>query len=181
MEEAFEALDAAVPEGWRVELIEGDIHVVPPANAGHERIVEKITEQAIVARHEAKRDQELRLWHGIGLLVPGASPTGRVVPDLIVSPADAFDDDVDFHPPTPVHMVGEITRQSTGTVDRTAKLRDYARAGIPHNLLVDRDAGTTTLFSEPEGEAYARQVVVKLSGKLELPEPLGFVLDTSEF
>ncbi|MEU6854887.1 hypothetical protein ABZ901_33755 [Actinacidiphila alni] len=46
---------------------------------------------------------------------------------------------------------------------------------------VDREADTAALFSEPEGEAYGRRVSVKLSGKLELPEPLGSVLDTGEF
>jgi Uma2 family endonuclease len=183
VEDAFAAFDAAAPEGWRVELIEGEIRVVPLANAGHERIIAKITEQTIIRRHEAKPSGErLRLWYGVGLLIPGASPGGKAIPDLVITPEDAFDDEVHFHPPAQVLLVAEVTSRSTGDIDRKAKLLGYARAGIPQYLLIDRDADTATLFSEPEGEVYNRQVAVTLSsGKLELPEPLGFVLDTSEF
>lgn len=177
VEEAFDAIDASLPEGWRVELIEGEIHVVPPANGEHEEIVTEIAEQVTAGRHE----KALRTYQGIGLHIPDASHTGKVIPDLTIAPKGSFADRGDYHDPTQVLLVGEVTSRSTGDADRKGKLRGYARARIPHYLLIDREADTATLFSEPEGEAYTRQVVIKLSGKLELPEPLGFVLDTGEF
>ncbi|MGO4427772.1 Uma2 family endonuclease, partial [Streptomyces sp. MCAF7] len=45
VEDAFVALSAAAPEGWRVELVEGRIHVAPPANGGHVEIVSELTGQ----------------------------------------------------------------------------------------------------------------------------------------
>jgi Uma2 family endonuclease len=175
VEEAFDAIDASLPEGWRVELIEGEIHVVPPANGEHEEIVSEITGQFRDHRKDLAR------YTGIGLRLPGGSSGDRVIPDVAIAPKGSFADDQEYHAPTGVLLVAEITSRSTGDSDRKGKLRGYARAGIPHYLLIDREAETATLFSEPEGEAYVRQVVVKLSGKLELPEPLGFVLDTGEF
>jgi Uma2 family endonuclease len=175
VEEAFEVFDAAAPEGWRVELVEGDIRVTPPANGEHEEIVAEIVEQ--VRDHR----KEFRSYTGVGLLLPGGPPGDKVVPDLVVAPKGTFANEQEYHAPTDIVLVGEVTSRSTGDRDRKAKLHSYARAGIPHYLLIDRDANSATLFSKPDGKTYSRQVVVALSNKLELPDPLGFVLDTSEF
>ncbi|WP_432013678.1 Uma2 family endonuclease [Streptomyces cucumeris] len=175
VEDAFEALSAAAPEGWRVELIEGEIHVVPPANGEHEEIVSEVSGQ--VRDHR----KDLGRYTGIGLLVPGASPAGRVVPDLVVAPKGSFSDALEYHAPGPAMLVGEVTSPSTADNDRGPKLRGYARSGIPFYLLIDRGRGQAVLHSLPTGTRYTRKVEVDLSQPLSLPEPLGFDLDTSEF
>lgn len=174
-EEAFAAVGATAPEGWRVELIEGEIRVVPLDDGKHAEIVSEITGQM--------HDQHtgLRSYRGIGLRLPREPFEDKVIADLVVAPKRSLADHEHYHPPGIALLVAEVTSRSTGDSDRKGKLRGYARAGIPHYLLIDREADTATLFSEPEGETYVRRVSVKLSGKLELPEPLGFVLDTSEF
>ncbi|MCP3822064.1 Uma2 family endonuclease [Streptomyces sp. A3M-1-3] len=175
VEEAFEALSAAAPEGWRVELIEGEIHVVPPANGEHEEIVSELSGQV----RDHRRD--LGRFTGVGLLVPGASPTGKVVPDLVIAPKGSFSDQLEYHDPGPVMLVGEVTSDSTADNDRGPKLRGYARAGIPFYLLVDREKGHVILYTEPSGERYTRDVGVEISKTITLPEPFGFDLDTGEF
>ncbi|MFH8349010.1 hypothetical protein [Streptomyces sp. NPDC018045] len=85
VEEAFEALNAAAPEGWRVELIEGSIRVVPPANGEHEEIVAEVADRVTGRR----KDATLRTRTGLGLKVPGASVTGMVVPDPVIAPRAA--------------------------------------------------------------------------------------------
>ncbi|MGH3312418.1 MAG: Uma2 family endonuclease [Streptomyces sp.] len=175
VENAFDALSAAAPEGWRVELIEGEIHVVPPANGEHEEIVSEVTGQ--VRDHR----KELGRYTGLGLFVPDASPTGKVVPDLVIAPKGSFGDKKEYHDPAPVILVGEVTSRSTGYQDRGPKLRGYARAGIPCYLLIDREAGEVIVYSEPSVEQYTRKSEAMLSKKIALPEPLGFELDTSEF
>lgn len=179
VENAFEALSAAAPEGWRVELIEGEIHVVPPAKGRHEEMVTEVADQVSGRR----KDERLRTRTGVGLTVPGASSSGRVVPDLVIAPKGAFDDEWEYHDPSAVMLVGEVTSPSTAANDRGPKCRGYARAGIPFYLLVDREAGKVTLFSEPsrKGARYTRDVTVEISKTLHLPDPLGFDLDTSEF
>ncbi|OKI07306.1 hypothetical protein A6A06_35915 [Streptomyces sp. CB02923] len=175
--DAFEALSAAAPEGWRVELIEGEIHVVPPANGEHEEIVAEVADQVSGRRKDAK----LRTRTGLGLNVPGASLTGKVVPDLVIAPKGSFGDALEYHDPSPVMLVGEVTSQSTAQNDRGPKLRGYARAGIPFYLLVDREAQQVTLYSEPVGPVYTRETAVALSKTIALPAPFDFEIDTGEF
>lgn len=175
VEAAFEAFDAAAPEGWRVELTEGKIHVVPPANGEQEEIVSEVTGQVRDHRKDHGR------YTGIGLDVPDASLTGKVVPDLVIAPKGSCADDQRYHDPAPVVLVGEVTSESTAVNDRGPKLRGYARAGIPCYLLIDREAGTVIVYSEPSEDRYTRAAEIEISKTVALPEPLGFDLDTSQF
>ncbi|GAA0904886.1 Uma2 family endonuclease [Streptomyces thermoalcalitolerans] len=174
-EEAFEVFSAAAPEGWRVELIEGDIHVTPPANGEHEEIVSELSGQ--VRDHR----KDLGRYTGIGLFVPGASKSGKVEPDLVLAPKGSFADQEEYHDPSPVLMVVEVTSPSTGDNDRRKKILGYARAGIPVYLLIDREAGQVVVHSQPEGDKYTSRVAYELSAVVPLPEPLGFDLDTGQF
>ncbi|WP_461035905.1 Uma2 family endonuclease [Streptomyces mayteni] len=176
-ETAFEAFSAAAPKGWRVELIDEEIHVTPPANGDHESILAEIVRETTIR----SKDQTLRMFTGVGLRLWGVDPGGRVIPDLVVAPRGSFATFDEYHDPGPVVLIAEITSKSTGDKDRGVKLSAYARARIPHYLLVDREAGTAALHSEPAESRYARQVVVALSEKLFLPDPLGFELDTAAF
>lgn len=175
VEEAFDMFSAAAPEGWRVELTEGEIHVTPPANGEHEEIVSEITGQ--VRDHR----KDLGRYTGIGLFVPGASVSGKVEPDIVLAPKGSFSDKAEYHDPAPVQLVAEVTSRSTAGNDRIKKIRGYARAGIPVYLLIDRDAQQAVLCTEPAGEDYGDKVTYKLGETVPLPEPLGFDLDTSEF
>jgi Uma2 family endonuclease len=175
--EAFDVFSAAAPEGWRVELIEGDIHVTPPANGEHEEIVSETVDQ--VARR--RRDPNLRSYTGIGLRVPGASQSGKVEPDLLLAPKGSFADEETYHDPAPALLVAEVTSPSTGDNDRRKKILGYARAGIPVYLLIDRESGKVVVHAQPEGDKYTSTVAYDLSAVVPLPEPLGFELDTGQF
>ncbi|WP_369199614.1 Uma2 family endonuclease [Streptomyces sp. PU-14G] len=177
VEDAFDAMSAAAPKGWRVELIEGEIHLVPPAHGNHEEVVSEIGEQVVSRRREAS----LRTYFGIGLTLPGDTPEGRVEPDLVLAPKGSFDDDVRWHDPAPVLLVGEVTSPSTAAKDRGPKARGFARAGIPCYLLIDREAEEVRVHTDPEGEKYTQIAIVPLGKTIALPDPLGFDLDTAEF
>ncbi|WP_327700209.1 Uma2 family endonuclease [Streptomyces sp. NBC_00459] len=175
VEQAFELFSAAAPEGWRVELVEGEIYVVPPANGEHEEIVSELSGQ--VRDH----NKGLGRYTGIGLNVPGASETGHVIPDLVVAPKGSFDDREEWHDAAPVLLVAEVTSESTAARDRDKKIRGYARADIPVYLLIDREEGEVLVYSEPSGDDYAKSLKHKLGLTVPLPAPLGFELDTAEF
>ncbi|MFD8967437.1 Uma2 family endonuclease [Streptomyces sp. NPDC059568] len=177
VEAAFDVFDAVAPEGWRVELIEGEIHVRPPANGEHEEIVSELSGQVT----ERRKDPRLRSYTGLGLYVPGASVSGKIVPDLVIAPKGSFTDELEYHDPSPVLFIAEVTSRSTGDNDRVKKVRGYARAGIPVYLLIDREAGQAVLCTVPVGEEYTRKVPYKISESVPLPEPLGFEIDTGEF
>lgn len=175
VETAFERISAAAPRGWRVELIEGEIYVTPPANGEHEEFVSELSGQV--------RDHDKRLgrYTGIGLNVPGASDTGHVIPDLTIAPKGSFHNQEEWHDASPVLLVAEVTSTSTADRDRVKKIRGYARAGIPVYLLIDREEGEVTVYSEPSGDDYAKGPKHKLGLTVPLPAPLGFDLDTAEF
>ncbi|MFD9327243.1 Uma2 family endonuclease [Streptomyces sp. NPDC060065] len=177
VEQAFELFSAAAPEGWRVELVEGEIYVSPPANGEHEEIVSEIVDQ--VAERRATRT--LRSYTGIGLNVPGASETGHVIPDLAIASKGSFDDEEEWHAPSAVLLVAEVTSTSTADRDREKKIHGYARAGIPVYLLIDREEAEVTVYSDPSGDGYAKGPKHKLGLTVPLPAPLGFELDTKEF
>ncbi|WP_405723933.1 Uma2 family endonuclease [Streptomyces sp. NBC_01537] len=175
LEDTFDRVSATVPEGWRVELIEGEIHVRPPVDSEHEEIISELTGQ--VRDHR----KDLTRFTNIGLRIPGASMSGKVIPDVVIVPKRSYPFEVEYYDPSPVVLVAEVTSRSTGDRDRGAKLRGYARAGIPAYLLIDRAAGIVTLYTQPRGERYAIRAEVEISQVITLPEPLGFDLDTSEF
>lgn len=64
--QAFELFSAAAPEGWRVEIVEGEICVSPPGNGEHAEIVSEAAGQVI----DRRNDPSLRPCTGIGLKIP---------------------------------------------------------------------------------------------------------------
>ncbi|MEU7075492.1 Uma2 family endonuclease [Streptomyces narbonensis] len=177
VQETFELFSAMAPKGWRVELIEGEIHVVPPANGEHEEIVTEVVEQVIARRV----DRELRNFTGIGLSLPGTVDTVRVIPDLVIAPKGSFDDQQEWHAADPVLLAAEVTSSSTAIRDRVQKIQAYAPAGIPVYLLIDREAGEAVVCSEASGDDFGHKSIHKLGTVVPLPGPLGFELDTSAF
>ncbi|WP_233526272.1 Uma2 family endonuclease [Actinomadura spongiicola] len=137
--EGFLALDT--PEGFRAELIDGEIVVTPPPVGDHEHCVAPIIEQII--RNSAI---ELECSGNKGLRVPGVDghPDNRVIPDItfVCAERDAFRGAPAWMPAADdtVIMVVEVT-SARPERDRVAKRNGYARAGIPFYLLVDPERG----------------------------------------
>ena len=175
--EGFLALDT--PEGFRAELIEGEIVVTPPPDGDHEDYIGMIVSQVI--RHSLT-DMQFSGNKGLTLKdVPG-SPRDHVIPDATFAPFQArlFRGAASWMPCGGVAMVLEVTC-TRPKADRETKRRCYAHGGIPLYLLVDRDASAVTLFSEPEGRDYLQSRTAPFGKPLPLPEPFGFDLDTAEF
>jgi Uma2 family endonuclease len=82
-----------------------------------------------------------------------------------------------------VLMAVEITSydSDTHTHDRVEKPRVYAEAGIPVYLLIDRENLSTLVHTDPDPEDGYRDIhVIRLGGKVALPNPVGIELDTEE-
>ncbi|MER8047136.1 Uma2 family endonuclease [Streptomyces sp. NPDC094032] len=174
--EGFLALKT--PEGFRAELIEGEIVVTPPPDRDHEKYISRIARQVI------KRSLvDMDLSGNKGLRLTGAvGHTGDcVIPDITFAPVDRdlFADADAWMPSDGVAMVLEVT-STRANKDREAKRRSYARAAIPFYLLVDRDDSTITLFSDPDHGDYREQHRVPFGKPLALPAPFGFDLETAD-
>jgi Uma2 family endonuclease len=77
-------------------------------------------------------------------------------------------------------MAVEVTSHDVDTNerDRLEKPRAYAESGIPVYLLVDREAGEVTVYSEPVEGAYQERHSAALGKTVTLPDPVGLTLDT---
>jgi Uma2 family endonuclease len=70
-----------------------------------------------------------------------------------------------------ISMVVEVTSSSLDH-DRNGKRGGYAAAKIPLYLLVDRQEGQVTLFSDPVRNDYATQAQAPFGGSIKLPPPV---------
>ncbi|MFD5268582.1 Uma2 family endonuclease [Streptomyces sp. NPDC058335] len=175
--EGFLALDT--PEGFRAELVEGEIVVTPPPDGDHEKYISRIVRQVI---KRSGTDMDVSGNKGLKLRSGGACPKNHVVPDATFAALDLdlFGNAGPWMPCDGVAMVLEVT-STKPTADREAKRRCYARGGIPRYLLVDRDTSQVTLFSDPMHDDYREHTTLPFGKPLTLPEPFAFDLETADF
>ncbi|MFE7890613.1 Uma2 family endonuclease [Streptomyces sp. NPDC057412] len=174
--EGFLALHT--PEGFRAELVEGEIVVTPPPDGDHEDCIGLIVEQVILnsrTRMQFAGTKGLVLGRGEGF------PRDRVIPDGTFAPRDRrlYRGADPWMPCDGVSMVLEVTSTKPRS-DREAKRRCYARAGLPLYLLVDREESSITLFSDPGTDDYRGRCTRPLGKPLTLPAPFAFELETTD-
>ncbi|MER6223339.1 Uma2 family endonuclease [Streptomyces sp. 900105755] len=158
----------------RLEFINGRIGVKRVADGDHNTIVVWLSKRCMRAR------PDLDLYQGQGLKVEKYRG-GRARPDAVLVPEDHFAGHGEWADPDGVLLVFEVTSYDSDTDrrDRHEKPLAYGAAGIPFYLLIDRDACTAKLYSDPEPDVgYGNCRTVPFGVALVLPEPLGIELDT---
>ncbi|MCX4584493.1 Uma2 family endonuclease [Streptomyces sp. NBC_01481] len=171
-----------VPEGWRAEIDEGLITLVPPPDDGHNLIAEQV--------HWALRNAAPEGWgvyQTLGLFIYRLERL--YIPDLVVVPKKLLAERAKKKEKAPLAaaeaaLAVEITSKSNASHDRSSKLSAYASGAVPLYLLIDRyDEGgpSVTLFSEPRNGMYRTGLRKPFGEPVPLPEPFSTELDTSEF
>ncbi len=167
------------PEGFRAELIDGEIVLTPPPDGDHEDALARIVTQVI---RRSRTDMDFSGNKGLKLKSGGACPKNHVIPDGTFAPTELrlYRGADPWMPCDGVAMVVEVT-STKPQADREAKRRCYALGGIPLYLLVDRETSSITLFGDPEGDEYRERCTRPLGKSLTLPGPFAFDLDTADF
>ncbi|GAA2783524.1 Uma2 family endonuclease [Kitasatospora sp. CM 4170] len=167
------------PEGFRAELIEGEIIVAPPPDGDHEDYVGLLIDQ--VGRC-SKVHMQVSGGKGLRLVSGGVCPKNHVIPDVTFAPMELrlFRGAPSWMDPDGVSMVAEVTSGKPDQ-DRIAKRHCYARAGIPLYLLIDREKSQVSVFSKPHRDEYTEVHLAPFGELLALPDPFGFDLDTKPF
>jgi Uma2 family endonuclease len=135
----------AVPENLVAEIIDGALETHPRPRPRHARATARLTRQLTNRYEEGEGDHggwifmiEPELHLGPHVVVPDLA--GWRAERLTAEPDDAF---IDIEP----DWVCEILSPSTVRLDRGAKRRIYADAGVGHLWLLDPLEGTLEAFA----------------------------------
>ncbi|MFC8130418.1 Uma2 family endonuclease [Streptomyces sp. NPDC057302] len=165
-------------EGVRLEFVNGRIGVKNVPDGDHVEIVTWLQEQCMQHR------PDLSLYSAEHGLTIGTYRKGRARPDSSLAPKGYFKGRRDWADASGVLMTVEVTSHDADTHrrDREEKPAAYAAAGIPVYLLIDREFGKLVVHSGPDAQtgAYTDVHELRLGSAVDLPDPVGFKLDTAE-
>ncbi|MGW2369524.1 Uma2 family endonuclease [Streptomyces sp. NPDC001667] len=162
----------ALPEGFKAEL-SGDLLVVQaPPSAAHQLNLSKIRRQ-----FDAHTPTGYIDTGNTDLASPRTAKVRN--PDLTYLPEEAMAT-TDSSVAAELALIAvEVVSPSNPENDWVGKLRDYPLMGIPLYLVVDARQKTVTLFSEVENGRYRLREDADFGETVHIPEPFGFILDTS--
>lgn len=164
-----------VPEGFKVEVVEGTIVMSPTPSKKHGAVVRRLDRQLIPQLPEdrvAEQNYSIEALEGEDF----ASP------DLLVVPVAVEEEDGWLVEPDAVDCVVEVVSPSNHTNDTKVKPSLYARWRIPVYLIIDPRNGTTRVYWDPQGGEYRAHHDTEFGDEVVLPEPLKDVrIDTSVF
>ena len=160
-----------LPPDVRVELVDGEIKRMPPIHPPHASIVHRLN--AVLARK----------LHGnvvVGIQSPiRLDDFNEPQPDVTV--LRFRDDYYGSSHPTPADVLLAIEVADTSLrYDRDEKMPRYGRAGVPESWLVDVQAGTITVFTQPHAGGYGQERVVTRGQELVSSAVEGLRLQVDE-
>ncbi len=170
--EFFENLE--VPEGWRVELLRGDIVMMASPDRVHNWIVQDVQDQIPRDRWDRLQTQDID--------IPGEP--SEPVPDLVVYERGIITGPGRLIPAPAVTLLLEVVSKTSASRDYTDKKSIYAAGQVPAYLIIDPFDAKCVLLTEPTGAGAGADYSVRRTTKFGDPLPLdvlGITLDTSGF
>ncbi|MCC3780013.1 Uma2 family endonuclease [Streptomyces sp. UNOB3_S3] len=161
-------------EGFRIELLRGNIVMMAGPDRVHNMIVESVIDQI-------PRDR----WHRMAtqdIAIPGEDSEPQ--PDLVVIERGAFEGPGRLVPASAAMLLLEVVSKYSAHADYKIKRSMYAAGQVPAYLVVDPFAAKCVLLTEPVGAGEGADYTVERTTKFGDPVPLdmvGVTLDTTEF
>ncbi|WP_079122771.1 Uma2 family endonuclease [Streptomyces abyssalis] len=175
LDDLFERLERMpVPEGYKVEIVEGSVHTSPQRRT-HWKIIRKVLRQL-----EGHLGEEAEIDSDVRIDFPGH--LNGFAPDLVKIADGATPDSRGLFSPNDIELVVEVISRSTAANDYGPKLRTYASSGVPAYLIVDPYVGRSRLFTHPKDGDYGRDLTVDFGEEIDLSDtPVGLTLSTENF
>jgi Uma2 family endonuclease len=168
----FEGLP--VPEGYKAELLRGDIVMMAGPDLVHNEIIESVQDQIPRSRWKRLQTQDIAL--------PGE--TSEPQPDLVVMKRDVGPPSGRLVPAEQVTLLVEVVSRTSIDRDYGEKRSIYAAGRVPAYLIIDPMAAQCVLLTEPKGEGEAADYQVEKAVTFGLPVALDVLdveLDTGDF
>lgn len=175
LDEMFERLEKMpVPEGHKVEVVEGAVYMSPQRDTRWEII------RRIVRALEDRFGMDVKVLSDIRIDFPGHE--NGFCPD-VAKLADAAEKDGDGHwRHEDVEFVAEVISKSTAASDYGPKKTAYATAEVPVYLIVDPYQGRCRVFTHPKDGDYATETKTAFGEDLDLTGTVvGLALATAGF
>ncbi|WBB58594.1 Uma2 family endonuclease [Streptomyces sp. WMMC500] len=162
-----------VPEGYKVEIVEGKICMSPQRHT-HWEITLAIIEQ-LRGQYPRKRiASDVRIDYP-GYLNGFASDVTALAENAVRGRRGRWR-------PQDVEFVAEVISRTTATNDYGPKKAAYATAGVPVYLIADPYTGKCHLYKVPRDGEYRSELTLDFGEQIDLTDtPVGLKLSTDEF
>ncbi|MER8000683.1 MULTISPECIES: Uma2 family endonuclease [unclassified Streptomyces] len=174
LDKMFETLEKMpVPEGIKVEIVEGNIFMSPQRDT-HWTITLDIIRQldGTYAYNKIKSDVRFDF--------PGH--LNGFACDVVALSKDATMDAKKHWHYSDIEFVAEVISKGTAANDYGPKKATYAAAGVPVYVIADPYTGRCHVYTEPKGDEYSTELTVAFGTDIDLTgTPVGLTLKTGEF
>ncbi|MFF4630226.1 Uma2 family endonuclease [Streptomyces griseorubiginosus] len=174
LDEMFERLETMpVPEGYKVEIVEGTVYMSPQRDT-HWEIILDIVEQLRTKYPRQRVKSDVRIDYP-GHLNGFATDVTVVAEGAVKTESGHWSyEDVEF--------VAEVISKGTAANDYGPKKTAYATAEVPVYVIADPYQGRCHIYTDPKGSDYEVETKVAFGKDVDLTAtPLGLTLKTDEF
>ncbi|MCQ8191533.1 Uma2 family endonuclease [Streptomyces rugosispiralis] len=175
LDEMFDWLERShVPEGYKVEVVEGAVFMSPQRDV-HWSIIRRI-----VRALEDRFGMDVKVLSDVRIDFPGCK--NGFAPDVVKVSQNAAKTDQGRWRSEDVEFVAEVISKDTAGNDYGPKKVAYAEAGVPVYLIADPYTGKCHLFTEPKEGDYLSELSVHFGKELDLTgTAVDLMLKTDDF
>ncbi|KUN21226.1 hypothetical protein AQJ23_30270 [Streptomyces antibioticus] len=175
LDEWFERLERMpVPEGFRVEIVGGNVHMTPQRNT-HWQIIRRI-----LWALEDRFGREVMVLTDVRIDFPGHE--NGFCPDVAMLKDSAQEDGEGRWKYQDVTFVAEVISKGTAANDYDPKKTAYAVAEVPLYLIADPYQGRCHVYTHPKDGAYTTETRVDFGGEIDLTGTvIDLILKTDDF
>ncbi|MET7690887.1 Uma2 family endonuclease [Streptomyces sp. NPDC005483] len=174
LDEMFERLETMpVPEGYKVEIVEGTVYMSPQRDT-HWEIILDLVEQLRTKYPRKRVKSDVRIDY------PGH--LNGFATDVTVMAEGAAKAEGGHWSYEDVEFVAEVISKGTAANDYGPKKAAYATAEVPVYVIADPYQGRCHVYTDPKGSDYEVETRVPFGKDLDLTGTVvGLVLKTDDF